>query len=74
MEKNKNLEYYLDAKISGEEMQKSIEQTKKQFSNKKIEVRIALNQFGMYIITFKFQDKNTFFNKIFKKARKENLV
>lgn len=74
MEKNKNLEYYLSAKISGEEMQKSIKQIKKQFPHKKIEVRIGLNEFGMYIITFKFENKNTFFNKILKKARKENLV
>lgn len=71
MERNKNLEYYLDGKISGEEMQKSIEQTKKQFSNKKIEVRIALNEFGMYIITFKFENKNNFFNKILKKRERK---
>lgn len=65
MDQNKNLEYYLDSKIySSEEVQKSIEATKKEFSNKKIKVSIALNEFGMYIITFKFENKNTFFNRI----------
>lgn len=65
MTQNKNLEYYLDSRIySGEEVQKSIEETKKEFPNKKVKVKIALNEFGMYIITFKFENKNTFFNKI----------
>ncbi len=65
MQPNKNLEYYLDAKVySGEEVQKSIEETKKEFPNKKVKVSIALNKFDMYIITFQFENKNNFFNKI----------
>lgn len=65
MQPNKNLEYYLDAKVySGEEVQKSIEETKKEFPNKKVKVSIALNEFNMYIITFQFENKNNFFNKI----------
>ena len=36
MMQNKNLEYYLDSRISGEELQRRIEQTKKQFQKKKI--------------------------------------
>lgn len=65
MEKNKNLEYYLDSRIySSKEVQKSIEETKKEFPNKEIDVSISLNEFGMYIITFRFENKNTYFNKI----------
>lgn len=65
MIQNKNLEYYLDSRIyTSEEIQKSIEQTKKDFPNKKIEVEIHLNDFGVYIITFKFENKNNYFNKI----------
>lgn len=65
MEKNKNLEYYLDSRIyNSEDVQQSIEQTKKEFPNKKVKVSIALNEFGMYIITFQFENKYTFFNRI----------
>jgi len=65
MDQNKNLEYYLDSRIySKEEIQKSIEETKKEFSNKKVKVSVKLNDFGVYIITFQFENKNNFFNKI----------
>ena len=65
MNQNKYLEYYLDSRIySSEEVQRSIDETKKEFPNKKVKVSIALNDFGMYIITFKFENKNTYFNKI----------
>lgn len=79
MENHKYLEYYLDSRIySSEEVQKSIDETKKEFPNKKVEVNIALNDFGVYIITFKFENKNTYFNKIkikfWKKFRKPLLL
>lgn len=79
MNQNKYLEYYLDSRIySSEEIQKSIDETKKEFSNKKVKVSIALNKFGMYIITFRFENKNTFFNKIkiklWKKVQKTLLL
>ena len=65
MEQNKNLEYYLDSRIySREEVQKSIEETKKEFPNKNVEVSVVLNDFGVYTITFKFQNKNNYFHKI----------
>lgn len=65
MYQNKYLEYYLDSRIySNEEVQKSIDETKKEFSNKKVKVSIALNDFGVYIITFEFQNKKTYFNRI----------
>ena len=73
MDKEKCLEYYLDArKYSAEEVEKNIEETKKEFPKKKIDVEVTLNPFGMYIITFYFHDKNTIWNKIkiyFRKRR-----
>lgn len=65
MEKNKNLEYYLDSRIySKEEVKQSIEETKKEFPNKKVEVKVVLNEFGMYIITFQFENQESWFNRI----------
>lgn len=65
MKQNKNLEYYLDSRIySSEEVQKSIEKTKKEFPNKKVKVTVRLNEFGVYIITFQFENKYNYFNKI----------
>lgn len=78
MYKNKYLEYYLDSRIySSEEIQKSIDDIKKEFPNKKVKVSIELNDFGVYIITFKFESKNTYFNKIkikFRKRFKKTLL
>lgn len=65
MEKNKNLEYYLDSRIySKEEVKQSIAETKKEFPNKKVEVKVILNEFGMYIITFQFENQKSWFNRI----------
>lgn len=65
MYQSKNLEYYLDSRIySSEDVQKRIEKTKKEFSNKKVEANVYLNTFGVYVITFKFENKNTYLNKI----------
>lgn len=78
MYKNKCLEYYLDSKIySDEEVQQSIYETKKEFSDKNVKVDVVLNNFGVYIITFTFENKNTFFNRIkikFKKKFKKQLL
>ncbi len=65
MKQTKCLEYYLDSRIyTTDEVSKSIEDTKKQFPNKKIKVTLSLNDFGVYIITFRFENKNTYWNKI----------
>ena len=75
MEKEKCLEYYLDArKYSAEEVEKNIEETKKEFPKKKIDVEVTLNPFGMYIITFYFHDKNTIWNKIKIYLRKRRAI
>lgn len=68
--KNKHLEYYMDSKIfSKNEVQKSIDNTKKEFSNKEIEVQVSLNKFGVYVITFTFKNKNNFIKNIFIKLK-----
>lgn len=78
MYQNKYLEYYLDSKIySDEEVQKSIDETKKEFPNKEIKVDVSLNEFGVYVITLKFENKNTYFNRIkimFKKKFQKQLL
>jgi len=78
MTKNKCLKYYLDCELYGsKEIQQSIEQTKKEFSDKKVHVDITLNDFGMYVLTFYFENKNNYFNKInlkFKRKKKEKLL
>jgi len=78
MKQKKCLEYYLDSRIyNQEEVQKSIEETKKEFPKKEIKVEIEINSFGMYIITFYFENKNTIFNKIkvyFRRKREKNLL
>lgn len=58
MNKDKCLEYYLDSRIYNlEEVQKNIEKTKQEFPKKEIKVNISMNQYGMYIITFYFENK-----------------
>ena len=68
--KNKHLEYYMDSKIFSEnEVQKSIDNTRKEFPNKEIEVQVSLNKFGVYVITFTFKNKNNFIKNIFIKLK-----
>ena len=78
MNRTKYLEYYMDSKIySKNEVQKSIDETKKEFPNRQIDVQVHLNKFGVYIITFTFNKKNSFIRKIFIKLKfrkKNNLL
>lgn len=78
MQQKKCLEYYLDSKIyNNEEIQKNIEETKKEFPKKKIKVDIQLNSFGMYIITFYFENRESIFHKIkvyFKKKKNNKIL
>ena len=78
MNNTKYLEYYMDSKVySKDEVQKSIDETKKEFPNRQIDVQVHLNKFGVYIITFTFNKKNSFIRKIFIKLKfrkKNNLL
>ena len=42
------------------------------YQTKDIEVNIEINKYGMYIITFYFKNKDTFFNKIRLFFRRKN--
>ena len=77
MNKSKCLEYYLDSrKYNYQDVQESIDETKKEYANRNVTVDINVNQYGMYVITFYFKNKNTFFNriKVFLKKRKQNRL
>lgn len=70
MNQTKYLEYYMDSKIySKDEVQKSIDETRKEFPNKKIDVQVHLNKFGVYIIIFTFRNRNNFIKNIFIKLK-----
>lgn len=70
MNKTKYLEYYMDSKLySKDEVQKSIDETKKEFPKKEINVQVQLNKFGVYIITFTFKNRNNFIKNIFIKFK-----
>ena len=73
MNKLKCLEYYMDSKVYDyESVQKSIDDTKKEYAKKDVEVNIELNKYGMYVITFYFKCKDTFFSKIRLFFRRKN--
>ena len=73
MNKFKCIEYYLDSRVHDyESVQKSIDETKKEYIKKDVNVNIELNKYGMYIITFYIKDKNTFYNKIRLFFRRKN--
>ena len=51
MNTNKYLEYYLDSKIyTNEEVQKSIDETKKEFPNQNVKGSVYLNEVGVYFV------------------------
>ena len=76
--KEKCLQYYMDSKeYTKEQVQTSINETKKEFANKKVQTKVELNEFGVYIITFYFENKNTIWNRIrifFKRKDKKKML
>ena len=60
----KTVEYRFDSKIySSEDVRRKIEEIKKSFnkiSNKPIEVRMELDEFGIYVVVFKFYAKGKY--------------
>ena len=53
----------------------SIEETKKEYSKKIVDVDINLNEFGVYVVTYYFKNQDNIFQKIFikiKQRRKKN--
>lgn len=77
MSTSKCLEYYLDSRIYNyEQVQKNIDETKKEFPKQDITVEVKMNQFGMYIITLYLKNKKTIFNKIkvYLKKKSKNKI
>ena len=73
MDNRKCLVYYFDSKkYDYANVQESIDETKKEYNKKLIEVNVEINKYGMYVITIYIKNKNTFFNKIRLFFRKKN--
>ena len=73
MLKQKIIEDYFDASTySNQEILQSIEETKKEFSKKIINVDINLNEFGVYVVTYYFKNKNNILQKIMVKLKGKN--
>lgn len=61
----KQLKYYFNSEEYSEgKIQETITQTQKDFPNKDIKSNVTVNEFGVYVITFEFENKNTYFNRI----------
>ena len=73
MLKQKIVEDYFDASMySNQEILQRIEETKKEFSKKIVNVDINLNEFGVYVVTYYFKNKNNVFQKIMIKLKGKN--
>lgn len=76
MKKQKILENYFASNLySNQEIQQSIEETKKEFANKIVDVDINLNEFGVYVVTYYFKTNENIFQRIMvkiKSKRKKN--
>ena len=73
MLKQKIVEDYFDANMySNQEILQRIEETKKEFSKKIVNVDINLNEFGVYVVTYYFKNKNNVFQKIMIKLKGKN--
>ena len=70
MNKEKVLINYFDSKqYNNQEILESVEQTKKEFEKKIINVEIKLNEYGDYVITYYFRTKENFLQKIIIKLK-----
>ena len=48
----------------------NIEETKKEFSEKKVDFDISINDYGVYVVTYYFRNKENIFQKIMIKIKK----
>ena len=70
LENKKTVELYLDPQqYTEEEMIKSIEQSVNEFSKKDVRVNIDINEWGVYVITLDYIDRDTYLNKLKYKRR-----
>lgn len=72
--REKCLEYYLDSRIYDREaVEKSIEQAKQEFPEKEVDINIYLNEWGVYVITLYFRNKNNILNIVNHKIKPKNV-
>lgn len=65
MKNQKVLENYFDSRIyNNQEIEEAISKTKKEFDKKIVNVDISLNEFGVYVVTYYFKNKENLFQKI----------
>ena len=70
MLKQKIVEDYFDSKsYSNQEILQKIEETKKEYAKKIVDVDINLNEFGVYVVTYYFKASDNIFQKIFIKIK-----
>lgn len=68
--RNKVIENYYDSKIyTNSEILEDIKETKKEFSEKKVDADISINDYGVYIVTYYFKNKENIFQKIMIKIK-----
>lgn len=70
MLKQRIVEDYFDSKTySNQEILQKIEETKKEYHKKIIDVDININEFGVFVVTYYFKVSNNIFHKIFIKIK-----
>ena len=78
MIKQKIVENYFDAKkYTNQEIMQLIEENKKEYAKKIIDIDINLNEFGVYVVTYYFKVRDNIFQKIFiklKQKRRRNKI
>lgn len=77
IKERKCLEIYLDSKQNGnEEIEKKIKEARKEFPKKEISTHVSLNEFGMYVITLDFRNRDNYWNRLRERrnARKTLLI
>lgn len=74
MKNIKRLQFYFDSKTyTDRQIEEKIEETKKEFPKRRIEVGIKLNEFGVYVVTFYVEDRQTYLTKLMSKYRTKKI-
>lgn len=71
----KCIEYYFDSKtFTKEQLTKNIEEAKLEFPNKKVETKLFLNQWGVYILKIHFKDKIQYVSDLKEKRKNKKVL